>query len=130
MYKFFVIMLVLMILDVLCANRFSYMSSVSRVLQASDVLPPPPRSPPATGSTVTKSQQSGAPGAAVLTIWRPKCGACGRLGGGGLGTVRSNVVKDIFDVILLFINECECVFLEPKAWKNSCQGFMPSLCCT
>lgn len=40
MYKFFVIMLVLMILDVLCANRFSYVSSVSRVLQASDVMTP------------------------------------------------------------------------------------------
>lgn len=54
----------------------------------------------------------------------------GGSGGGEVGTVRSNVVKDIFDVILLFINECECVFLEPKAWKNSCQGFIPSLFCT
>lgn len=40
---------------------------------------------------------------------------CSGGGGSGAGTVRSNVVKDIFDVILLFINECECVFLEPKA---------------
>lgn len=37
--------------------------------------------------------------------------------------MRSNVVKDIFDVIFLFINEFRCVFLEPKASSRiSCQG--------
>lgn len=62
-------MLVLTILDVLCEYRFSYMSSVSRVLQASDVPTDPPSSPFHAGLSFRSSATCTSISCCVWSAW-------------------------------------------------------------